>query len=107
MTPVSRLMKVVLPAPLGPINAWRAPCSSLNDTLSVATRPPKRLTRPFVSRAIAMSYLPGRCLWQCLRPLDRAAGHTLPERPHPLRQALTAGEHNDDQDQADPELPIL
>ena len=24
-TPVSRLMNVVLPAPLGPISAWRAP----------------------------------------------------------------------------------
>ena len=30
-TPVKRLITVVLPAPFGPISAWRAPCSILSD----------------------------------------------------------------------------
>ena len=46
--PVSRFTSVVLPAPFGPISAWRAPRSMFSDTLSVATKPPKRFTSPWV-----------------------------------------------------------
>src|SRR5258708_1337682 len=43
--PVSWLTSVVLPAPLGPIRAWISPGRTSIDTESVATSPPKRLTR--------------------------------------------------------------
>ena len=46
-TPVSRLISVVLPAPLGPIKAWRAPRRRSRFTLSVAVMPPNCLTRPW------------------------------------------------------------
>src|SRR3954470_7338771 len=48
-TPVNRLMSVVLPAPFGPISAWRAPFSTVRETLSVATMPPKFFASPLVS----------------------------------------------------------
>ena len=34
---------VVLPAPFGPISAVMRPASAVNDALSTASRPPKRL----------------------------------------------------------------
>jgi hypothetical protein len=49
-TPVSRLITVVLPAPFGPINAWRAPFSIASETSCAATMPPKRFSNPLVSR---------------------------------------------------------
>ena len=42
-TPVSRLTKVVLPAPLGPISAWRAPASSRKSMSRAAASAPKFL----------------------------------------------------------------
>src|SRR5574337_753931 len=38
--PLSRLISVVLPAPLGPISAWRAPAAMASETSWVATKPP-------------------------------------------------------------------
>ena len=38
-TPVRRLISVVLPAPFGPISAWRAPFSTFSETLLVAVEP--------------------------------------------------------------------
>ena len=43
-TPVSRLISVVLPAPFGPISAWRAPAATFSETSLVATKPPNFLT---------------------------------------------------------------
>src|SRR3954451_10814136 len=54
-TPVSRLITVVLPAPFGPIRAWRAPCSILSETPATAAMPPKCFSRPTVSSATGMS----------------------------------------------------
>src|ERR1041385_8949524 len=48
-TPVNRLMSVVLPAPFGPISAWRAPFWTARVTSSVATMPPKFFSSPLVS----------------------------------------------------------
>src|SRR5215470_2912154 len=48
-TPVNRLMSVVLPAPFGPISAWRAPFWTASETLSVATIPPKFFSSVLVS----------------------------------------------------------
>src|SRR5579871_6293416 len=54
-TPVSRLTIVVLPAPFGPISAWRAPFSIDSDTWLAATMPPKCLSRPRVSSTTGMT----------------------------------------------------
>src|SRR5688500_5118892 len=43
------LTKVVLPAPFGPISAWRAPGSSRKSMFCATTRAPKLLHRPRVS----------------------------------------------------------
>ena len=42
-------MTVVLPAPFGPISAWRAPFAIDSETSFAATMPPKCLSRPRVS----------------------------------------------------------
>src|SRR6267154_2699005 len=43
--PVSWLIRVVLPAPLGPMTACNSPRATSSETLSVATIPPNRRTR--------------------------------------------------------------
>src|SRR5512132_4587980 len=88
-TPVSRLMRVVLPAPLGPMSAWRAPRSTLSDTSVQAEMPPKFLCSPAVSSATGMSA-------------------AFPEHAaQPRRDALAPDQHDRDQQQPDPELPVL
>src|SRR6202034_2103053 len=109
-TPVSRLITVVLPAPFGPIKACRAPFSIDNETSCAAIMPPKRFSRPTVSRiGTASTSLPhriagrGRTRRQVLgKPADRGA-----QRRRPLLDALAADQYDHDQDEADPELPIL
>ena len=59
-TPVSRLMSVVLPAPFGPISAWRAPVSTVSDTSLVAVMPPNCLTSPLVSSTGGHQALPAQ-----------------------------------------------
>src|SRR5207342_2469038 len=44
--PDSMLKIVLLPEPLGPIRPRISPCSTLNDTLLTAVKPPKRFTNP-------------------------------------------------------------
>ena len=44
--PESMLKIVLLPEPFGPIRPRISPCSTLNDTLLTAMKPPNRLTRP-------------------------------------------------------------
>src|SRR5437899_10431728 len=45
------LKSVVLPAPLGPMSATTCPASTLNDTRSRATTPPKRTLSSLTSRS--------------------------------------------------------
>src|SRR6266571_4390155 len=45
------LKSVVLPAPFGPISATSSPASTLKDTRSSATTPPKRTLRSRTSRS--------------------------------------------------------
>src|SRR6266581_7998246 len=45
--PESMLKIVLLPEPLGPIRPRISPCSTRNDTLLTAVKPPKRFTNPF------------------------------------------------------------
>src|SRR6476619_214056 len=56
-TPVRRLITVVLPAPFGPIRAWRAPFSTESDTSFVAMMPPNCFTSPCVCSTGAISML--------------------------------------------------
>src|SRR5215467_5147533 len=49
--PVIRLNRVVLPAPFGPIMAWRSPGITRSVTSRVACRPPKLLHKPLSSSA--------------------------------------------------------
>src|SRR3954451_4580789 len=44
--PDSMLKIVLLPEPLGPIRPRISPCSTRNDTLLTAVKPPKRFTNP-------------------------------------------------------------
>src|SRR5271156_6605620 len=78
---VSKLKKVVLPAPFGPIRAWISPCLTRTETPSTATNPLKSLTRLCVSRIIssanAITPCPLECMvWErryCVRPLQLEA----------------------------------
>jgi hypothetical protein len=54
--PVSRLMKVVLPAPFGPISAWRAPGSNVSETSLLAANAPQLLLRPSVRSVISLAH---------------------------------------------------
>ena len=107
-TPVSRLITVVLPAPLGPISAWRAPFSIASDTPLTAAMPPKCLSRPVVSSTTGMvSALRRRsCDAQC-----RNAGADGRARARARRRsradALATDQHDHHQHEADPELPVL
>ena len=49
MKPASMRMVVDLPAPFGPRKPSTSPRATLNDTLSTAVKPPKRLVRPSIS----------------------------------------------------------
>src|SRR5688572_13880910 len=50
-TPVNKLNTVVLPAPLGPISPYSAPCGTRIDSDLTAVSPPKRLVTSRTSRS--------------------------------------------------------
>src|SRR3954453_13634305 len=58
--PVTTLMNVVLPEPLGPIRACTVPRSTARSTLDRAATPPKRLVSPRTSRTVPLPELVGR-----------------------------------------------
>src|SRR6187455_667683 len=88
-SPESRLTKVVLPAPFGPITAWISPVTSSSDTSFTAASPPKRFDSAVVRSATSVIVV-----------LRRDA------RDQRL-DAARDGEHNRDDDQAFGELPVL
>ena len=47
--PESMLKIVLLPEPLGPMRPRISPCSTANERLLTAVKPPKRLTSPLTS----------------------------------------------------------
>src|SRR5919106_6926024 len=51
-------MKVVLPAPFGPMMQRSSPLSSVKSTPSLARRPSKRLVRPSVRSSSAIASVP-------------------------------------------------
>src|SRR5439155_10800920 len=74
-------MSVVLPAPLGPINAWTSPLFTSSDTSSVATTPTKRFD-------------------------TRLSSSTAPPRQQP-GDAVRRGQHDRQHHQADAEGRVL
>src|SRR5438132_13648673 len=82
---VSRLKQVVLPAPLGPINAWIVPRSTRRLTSRTATKPANSLVRPSVSRtmslAIERANSPAARL--CRKLCGKGPGAGMPSRPLP------------------------
>src|SRR4051812_13862100 len=94
-SPESRLMSVVLPAPLGPSTACSMPRWSSIATLLVAIRPPNRFDNPRVeSSASAMAAVP-------LAP-DQRAAKTGRDAREPARQE----DHEHDDRAAEQQLPM-
>src|SRR5215471_18028720 len=93
VTPVSRLTMVVLPAPFGPISAWRAPFSIESDTWLAAMMPPKCLSRPRVSSTGMARTLVGAGFRAGAHLADRR-DRLLLRRPDPFDDRLAQdGEH--------------
>src|SRR3954464_2144763 len=84
--PDSMLKIVLLPEPFGPIRPRISPCSTLNDTLLTAVKPPKRFTRPFTtSTAVPPRSQNARSLVAERRPLrqwQHGLALRLALRPH-------------------------
>ena len=55
--PDSMLKIVLLPEPFGPIRPRISPCSTRNDTLLTAVKPPKRFTNPSTVSTPDLRYL--------------------------------------------------
>src|SRR5690349_9072140 len=75
--PVIRLMSVVLPAPFGPIRAWRTPCGSSSSTSCATTSEPNFLLTFFT------------------------------ESTQTAEDAVGKEHHDRDEQQPDPEVPVL
>src|SRR4029078_6072034 len=72
--PLSCAIKVVLPAPFGPMTACNSPSGIPNVRSSVATMPPKRFARPSTRSKSAMAHLP------------QQTGDSPPCAPHDQKQ---------------------
>src|SRR5690606_10763827 len=100
--PATRLKKVVLPAPLGPMMALILPCSNSALTLLTAVRPPKRLVM-FSILSIGLGLLSGvrrsaaggfRLLRGTLcQPLLHMAHDAAREEDHQQHQQRTEHDH--------------
>src|SRR5262245_6336135 len=85
-SPVIRLKRVVLPAPLGPMMSRRSPGSTVRLTPEVTRRPPNDLSRPRTASALSgppSDHVPGAQL----RNLRR----TVPELAQDLVGVLAQG----------------
>ena len=80
-TPVSRLISVVLPAPLGPISACRAPGWIANDTSSVAISPPKLRCKPTRLERRSAHAAPRRAARGAKRAISRRVASPIRSRP--------------------------
>src|SRR5579859_4862189 len=100
--PVTQLKSVVLPAPLGPISAKTSPTLTSNDTLSTATRPPKRLVSPVTVRIVSAIWL-GLQLARCADARDLFRRQLLAAGAA-RQQPLWAVQHDADDDQAEDDV---
>src|SRR5689334_24594427 len=83
--PVSWLISVVLPAPLGPMMACNSPRATSSETLSVATMPPKRRTRS----------------------LTRSSGSATGPSPEQTHDAAAAEQHDQKQQRPHDQRPVF
>src|SRR4051812_41565095 len=99
-SPESRLIRVDLPAPFGPMTAWISPVRTSRETSATACSPPKRFVSP--SARSAASGMAGLAGGQRLggRPRPRHAGRGLEGHLEELADALREEEHDRDDDQA-------
>src|SRR5712692_4395386 len=94
--PVSTLKKVDLPAPLGPMIAWRRPGWTTRSTPSTARSEPKALVSACVRRSTA-----------CLRhPRSPRCGDTAEPLFQESQDASGQEEHADEQDASHEEEPV-
>src|SRR5436190_385857 len=75
--PAMRLMRVVLPAPFGPMRPNTCPGTTARSTSLTATTPPKRFVRPTASSDIGRSDLA-----QLARPTELREGHQAAREIH-------------------------
>src|SRR5690349_6268129 len=87
--PVSCAIKVVLPAPFGPITACNSPRGTLSVIASLATMPPKRLERPSI--------------WS----IASATVHLFANRLEQTVDAAAGKQHDQEQQRAKDDLPVL
>ena len=99
-------MTVVLPAPFGPISAWRAPCSILSERSRVTLRPPNCFSSPLVSSAMRHGASLSGTATTALRPPNCAMIRFGAHSAQRCRRCA-ADQHDHDQHEADPELPVL
>src|SRR6266508_3584325 len=109
-TPVSRLTNVVLPAPFGPIRAWRAPASSRKSTSRVAISAPKFRHKPRVSSSGAVMTPRAGGAWSSCARLGRrgpspATSCGSPCALHDPEDAVPREQGDDDEQEAQSELP--
>src|SRR4029434_9328394 len=91
-SPDTILIKVVLPAPLGPMTACSSPTSTSRDTLSTAARPPKFLVNPRTLRIGSIIQDPrSPNSSDCVGIIDYGGQTNRPTRPAgPARQARSS-----------------
>src|SRR3954452_21538321 len=95
--PESMLKIVLLPEPFGPIRPRISPCSTLNDTLLTAVKPPKRFTRPSTTSTAVPSFYRDR-LFVAVGGARRQRQHGLALglalRPHHIRLVVDVLDHH-------------
>src|SRR5947209_4432256 len=88
-SPESRLRKVDLPAPFGPMMAWTAPVSMRKETSATAASAPKRRVSASVSRNASATGPPEQSREPAGKREDRGNGDGADERV-PVRGPLLA-----------------
>src|SRR3972149_1673193 len=97
-SPESRLMKVVLPAPFGPITACGSPSSSSKSMLSLARSAPKDLHSPHACRSASAIARSGQHAGETAAEEDYGQNQQRPEDRLPVlgpagEQALDHQQH--------------
>src|SRR5262252_9680716 len=99
-SPVSWPIKVVLPAPFGPMIACSSPRSTASEMRSEATTPPNRLVNPSISSSGSAMVGSG----------DESGAARTVRNGRPLEQAGDAAarkQHDQQQQGAENDLPVL
>ena len=97
--PVIRLMSVVLPAPFGPISAWRAPRGSVIETSRVTCERAEALREGLGAEAAGSVSV--------ARSRDVSRHRGADEAGEAAEDAPGHDEDDDHEQEADPEVPVL